>query len=86
MFTITVWAEFNQQTQRFDHFLDGEGKLNVLCLNDWLNSLINDQWYKGRKVNNVDEAERIVIQATKTMFGQIWCTSFDMDTYPAALN
>ena len=33
--------------------------------------------------NNVDEAERIVIQAAKIILGQIQCTSFDMDNYPA---
>ena len=52
------------------YFSDAEGKPN-------------DQWYKGRKTNDVDEAERIIIQATKIILGQIRCTSFDMDTYPA---
>ena len=46
-------------------------------------SLINDQWYKARKANNVDEAERIVLQAAKVILGQIRCTTFHMDTYPA---
>ena len=65
------------------YFSDAEGKPNVLCFKDSLNSLINDQWYKGRKANNVDGAERIVIQATKIILGQIRCTLFDKDTYPA---
>ena len=55
----------------------------MLCFKHSLNSLIKDQWYKGRKTNNVDETERIVIQAAKIILGQIRCTSFDMDTYPA---
>ena len=46
-------------------------------------SLINDQWYKARKASNVDEAERIVLQAAKVILGQIRCTTFHMDTYPA---
>ena len=64
------------------YFSDTEGKPNVLCFKDSLNSLINDQWCKGRKANNVDEAERIVIQATKIILEQIRCTLFDKDTYP----
>ena len=65
------------------YFSDAEWKPNVLCLKDSLNSLINDQWYKGRKANNVDEVERIVIQAGKIILGQIRCTAFDMVIYPA---
>ena len=65
------------------YFSDTEGKPNVLCFKDSLNSLINDQWCKGRKANNVDEAERIVIHATKIILEQIRCTLFDKDTYPA---
>ena len=26
------------------YFSDAEGKPNALCFNDWLNSLLNDQW------------------------------------------
>ena len=48
-----------------------------------MNSLINNQWYKVGKANNIDEDERIVIQAAKIILGQIRCTSFDMDTNPA---
>ena len=55
----------------------------MLCFKDSLNSLINDQWYKARKANNVDEAERIVLQAEKVILGQIRCATFHMDTYPA---
>ena len=65
------------------YFSDAEGKPNALCFNDWLNSLLNDQWCKGRKANNVDEAERMVIQATKIILGQVRCTLFDINTYPA---
>ena len=73
------------------YFSDAEGKSNVLCFKHSSNSLINDGSYKGRKANNVDEVERIVIQAAKIILGQIRCTSFDIDTYllmkiQAALN
>ena len=65
------------------NFSDAEGKPNALCFNDWLNSLLNDQWRKGRKANNVDEAERMVIQAAKIILGQVRCTLFDINTHPA---
>ena len=54
----------------------------MLHFKDSLNSLINDLWFKGRKANNVDEADSIVIQAAKIILGQIRCTLIDMDTYP----
>ena len=51
------------------YFSDAEGKPNVLCFKDSLNSLLNNQCYKGRKANNVDEAERTVIPAAKIILG-----------------
>ena len=55
----------------------------MLFFKDSLNSPIKDQWYKERIANGVGEAERIVLQAAKVILGQIRCTTFHMDTYPA---
>ena len=53
------------------YFSDAQGKPDVLCFKYSLNGLIKDQWFKGRKANNVDETERIVMQAAKIILGQI---------------
>lgn len=58
------------------------GRKNVVCFQDMCSFILNEKWYKDRKIDIVDESERLVASAGKLIAAQIREHKCDMSTYP----
>ena len=68
-----------------DHVFFGEsqGRRDIVCLRNMASFLINKKWYDERKVNAVEENEKIITAAAKLIRSQIKEHEYSTEFYPS---
>ena len=81
-----TWLKKKLQERYGNHLLFSEikGHPNVLCFTDMVSYIVNEKWYKEKRSDVNDEANRIVKTAAKLIREEIRQMPINNDTYPSA--
>ena len=78
------WLKVKLKQRYGEHivFSEDEGRSLLVYFHDVANYLINDKWYKNRKSDANDEAERIISTAAKLILDDMRSKDFSSEFYP----
>ena len=78
------WLKTKLKARYAEHvsFVQSDGSTTKVCFKNMVDYLINDKWYQDKLADTDDEAERIIVTASKLIMADIRSKNYDCEVYP----